>query len=182
MRTAGPTPTETVLRDAALAHLARYATSAANLRRVLERRIERWARAVEADAEARAMAGAAARAVVARLVAAGAVDDAAFAASRARRLTRSGRSARSVAAHLVARGVTDDALAAALPADPEREFAAAVAFARRRRIGPFGGAETDARRVLGMFARAGYGQDVAETVLRLDRETAEDILLRLRHP
>jgi regulatory protein len=182
MRSAGQTPTETTLRDAALAHLARYGTSAANLQRVLERRIARWAKAVEADAAARTAARDAACAVVARLVAAGAVDDAAFAAARARRLTRSGRSARSVAAHLLARGVTDEALAGALPADPGREFAAAVAFARRRRIGPFGSEEVDPRRPLGMFARAGYGQDIAEMVLRLDREAAEDILLRLRQP
>ena len=40
-----PPPDDAALHDAALAHLARYATTEANLRRVLGRRIDRWARA-----------------------------------------------------------------------------------------------------------------------------------------
>jgi regulatory protein len=180
MRSPGQPPTEASLRDAALAHLARYGTSAANLLRVLERRIERWARETDAEPGARDTARMAARAVVARLAAAGAVNDAAFAVARARGLTRSGRSARSVAAHLAARGVPAAAVAAALPEDPARELAAAIAFARRRRIGPFRSGEADIRRELGMFARAGFGQDIAEQALRLDPDDAEAMLLRLR--
>ncbi|MDE2575859.1 MAG: hypothetical protein KGL55_11180, partial [Rhodospirillales bacterium] len=76
-------PTPTALHEAALAHLARYAATAAGLVRVLDRRVERWARAGAADAEAVAAARRAVREEVARLVAAGLVDDAAFAAGRA---------------------------------------------------------------------------------------------------
>jgi regulatory protein len=180
MRPPGKPPTEASLRDAALAHLARYGTSAANLLRVLERRIERWARETDAEPVARDTARKVARVVVAKLAAAGAVNDAAFAAVRARSLTRSGRSARSVAAHLAARGVAVEVLAEALPEDPARELAAAIAFARRRRIGPFRAGEADIRRELGMFARAGYGQDTAEQALRLDQDAAEAMLARLR--
>jgi regulatory protein len=188
MRPAGPppTPTEASLHDAALAHIARWATPAARLQLVLERRIERWAFAVEAEPETRAAARAAARAVVARLVASGAVDDAAFAVARAGRLSRAGRSSRAVAAHLAARGVDAAATQAALPDDPQRELAAALAYARRRRIGPFARAEahdeTTARRELGMFARAGYSRDIAGQVLRMDAETAEALVQRLRRP
>jgi regulatory protein len=67
-------------------------------------------------------------------------------------------------------------------ADPQRELAAAVAFARRRRIGPFRKGDADPRRELGMLARAGYGQEVAEAALRLDAEAAEALLARLRAP
>jgi regulatory protein len=44
-----------------LQHLARYATTEAGLRRVLERRIERWARAAEMERDAAALAAATAR-------------------------------------------------------------------------------------------------------------------------
>jgi regulatory protein len=180
MRPAGPPPTEASLHDAALSHLARWGTSAARLVTALDRRIERWANAAEAAPEARSAARAAARAVVARLVAAGAVDDSAFATARVRSLTRAGRSARSVSAHLAARGVDAATRHAALPADPERELAAAIGFARRRRIGPFRRAAADLPRELGMFARAGFARDIAEQALRLDPDAAEALLTRLR--
>ena len=66
---------------------------------MLANRVRRWARAAEAegqDTEAGLHEGlAAARRVAAAMVAAGAVDDAGFAAARARRLARSGRSRRA---------------------------------------------------------------------------------------
>ncbi|MFO0188642.1 MAG: hypothetical protein ACK55J_18735, partial [Alphaproteobacteria bacterium] len=91
-RAAGPPPNAARLREAALAHLARFAATEAGLRRVLERRVARWARAAEAEGQPReAIAASAAAltteiAIIAQsLVAAGAVTDAAFAERRARR-------------------------------------------------------------------------------------------------
>lgn len=176
-RPAPEAPTEDSLRAAALAYLARFAATEAALLRVLDRRIARWAAATpEADKAVLAQARAAARAIAAEFVAAGAVDDAAFADSRARRLTRAGRSHRAVSAHLAARGV------AAPEIDPERELAAAAMFARRRRIGPFRAtsAEADHARELGMMARAGFGRSVAERALRLDIAEADALIQRLR--
>src|SRR5215472_5769392 len=98
-------PHEASLHEAALRHLARYAVTEEGLRRVLDRRVDRWAWAAGAEPETIATAKRAVRVVVARLVAAGAVDDAAFAAARARRLARSGHSRQGIAAHLAARGV-----------------------------------------------------------------------------
>jgi regulatory protein len=180
---AGPPPDVTRLHEAALAHLARYATTQTGLIRVLERRVERWARAADADAEMRNTARAAVRIVVARLAASGLVDDVAFAQSRARSLTRAGRSRRAVAAHLAARGIAGDTLRDALPSDGDAELSAAVACARRRRIGPFrtdASAPPDLRRELGMLARAGFAQDLAPRVLRMDLAAAEDLIIRLR--
>jgi regulatory protein len=94
-RAAGPPPNAARLREAALAHLARFAATEAGLRRVLERRIARWSRAAEAEGQPReaiATAIAALRVEIASLaksrVAAGAVNDAVFAEGRARRLDR----------------------------------------------------------------------------------------------
>ncbi|HEY2133258.1 MAG TPA: RecX family transcriptional regulator, partial [Acetobacteraceae bacterium] len=104
-------------------------------------------------------------------------------ASRARSLTRGGRSRRAVAAHLLARGVSGEALRAALPGDPETELAAALALARRRRIGPFRAGEADEdgrRKELGMLARAGFAQDVAARALAMDADAAEALVIGLR--
>ncbi len=201
-RRAAPTlsgpPDEAALYEAAMAHVARYATTQAGLARVLNRRVDRWARAVgensddpeaptdpEALAAAVAAARLAVRAAVARLVALGAVNDAAFAASRARSLGRAGRSRLAVAAHLAAHGIDKAIAQAALPDDPAAERNAAVLLARRRRIGPFRRVPADPelrRRELGMLARAGFPQPVAEAVLDMPPDEAEALVLRLRQP
>ncbi len=166
------------LHEAALRHLARYAATAAGLTRVLDRRIARWAATEGPEAEVTADARRTARAVVARLVEAGAVDDAGFAAARAQRLARSGRSRRAVAAHLAARGVDAETAQAALTGD---ELVSALVQARRRRIGPFRVTEADAdgrRRELGMLARAGFPRDVAERALAMPAAEAEALVAR----
>jgi regulatory protein len=188
-RPLGTAPDADGLRDAALDYLARYAATEAGLRRVLERRIDRWARrAAGSDAETVAAQAAAARTivheVVARLLAAGAVNDAAYAESRARSLVRAGRSRRAVAAHLVAKGVDPAAARAALPEDDASELGAALVLARKRRIGPFrvGGSPDEAgrRRELGVLARAGFGQYVARRALAMDPDEAETLVNRFR--
>ncbi len=186
----GSPPDAAQLHAAALAYLARFATTEAGLRRVLERRVARWERAAEAERGAGAVAEAAkaARAliasIVARLAAAGAVDDAAFASARAHRLTRAGKSRRAVAAHLAAKGVDAQAAATALGSDSDGELDAALALAARRRIGPFRpGAPPDAAgklRELGVLARAGFPREIAYRALALDRTEAEERLARLR--
>ncbi|MFT8244759.1 RecX family transcriptional regulator [Roseomonas sp. BN140053] len=187
---AGPPPGGASLREAALNHLAKFSSTEANLVRVLGRRIARWAQRASAEGqpgEAVAAAVAAARAeavTVARaMVSAGAVDDAAFAASRARRLSRAGRSRRAVAAHLAAKGVAPATAADTLEAAETDEVAAALAHLRRRRQGPFAvNPPDDAARLkaLGALARAGFPRDVAERALELDPEAAEARLIAAR--
>jgi regulatory protein len=158
------------------------------LRRVLARRVDRWARAAEqageADVAPRAAAAKSAIAEIARkLAAAGTVDDAAFAESRARRLLRTGRSRRAALAHLAQKGVDAETAAAALPEGAESELDAALAFCRRRRIGPFARAATDAearRKALAALARGGFAHGVARRALAMDPTEAEDRLLAAR--
>src|ERR1700761_2490097 len=136
---------EAGLRALGLDYATRYGGTTAAMARIPARGIHRWEKAMlgtgEAEpgviaAEAAALKEAAAR-VVASLAAIGAVDDAAFAESRARRLRRSGRSRRAVLAHLGAKGVGASLAGAAVPEDEVAEFAVALACARRRRVGPF---------------------------------------------
>ena len=186
-RAAGPPPNAARLREAALAHLARFATTEVGLRRVLERRIARWARAAEAEGQAREAIAAATAALhveitslAQSLVVAGAVDDAAFAESRARRLARSGHSRRAIAAHLAAKGIETETAAAALPEGEEAELLAAIAFCRRRRLGPFARVAPDAParvKALAALARGGFAQGVARRALSMDPTEAEEMLL-----
>lgn len=187
-----PAPDAATLHDAALTYLARYASTEAGLLRMLERRIDRWVRLAQppdADRDAvaahTAAAKQAAREVVARLAAAGAVSDAAFAESRVRSLVRAGRSQRAIGAHLAAKGVRPETQRSVLPENTaEAELAAALVLARRRRIGPFRtGDPPDAagrRRELAIFARAGFPQSVAARALDTDAAEAEALVNLLR--
>jgi regulatory protein len=117
--------------------------------------------------------------VVAALATAGAVNDVAFAESRARRLRRSGRSRRAVLAHLGAKGVGAEAAGQAAPEDEAAELAAALIFARRRRVGPFAreeGEPQDRARILMAFGRAGFSGAVARRALDCEPAEAEQIL------
>ncbi len=149
-----PPLTATTLRDLALRYVGKYATSEAKLRRYLSRKLfERgWSEdgAPQVDA------------VVARLADLGYVDDRVFAEGRARNLGGRGFGARRVAADLGAAGVARD-LAAEVAATGDA-YAVALAFARRRRLGPFDPNPPDPDRRRKAFAtmmRAGHG--VAET-------------------
>lgn len=199
-----PPPQRASLREAALAHLARFGTTRQGLEQVLLRRLARWAQkamregdCAEAVAEQVAALHPVVAGVVEDMVRLGAVDDAVFARSRVRRLVRSGRSGRAVQAHLAAKGVTpavrDEALDMAVgtltPA--ERELCAALVLARKRRLGPFCVEQADPdesevsgmarqNRALGVFARAGFARDVAQRVLEMQTEEAEDWMDRLR--
>ena len=179
-RTPGPAPDEAALSQAALTHLARYGATQAGLLSVLTRRVQRWARAAEALPEQTEDALQAARAVVARLAKAGAVNDALFAESRARSLHRAGRSRRAITAHLQAKGVP--AALAALPEDPAAELEAALLYAARRRIGPFRAVPDPSARArdLARLARAGFSAAAAMTALGLSQAQAQAQALRAR--
>jgi regulatory protein len=177
-------PTDQVLHDAAVNHLARYGATQAGVVRVLDRRIARWAQAT-GDTDGRATAAkAAARAIVAKLAASGAVDDTAFAASRARSLQRAGKSGRAIGAHLAAKGVPSALAHEAVPDDEAHEVAAAAIHARKRRIGPFRTAAADSpeirRRELGNMARAGFSHGIARAALALSRDEAEALITQFR--
>ena len=175
---ARPPPDAASLREAALHYLARYATTETGLRRVLLRRIDRWTR--QADGEAARDQAAAAReavpAVVARMVALGLINDAAFAETRAQSLALGGRSRRGIAMKLAAKGIAPDQVAAVLPQGEESELLSALILTRKRKIGPFRRAEEDGKRAFGVMARAGFSREIARRALEMPREQAEDAL------
>jgi regulatory protein len=169
-------PDEPTLFEAAINHLARYAATEVGLKRVLARKIDRWARLQEnADPDTLAADASAAKSaipkVILRLKSANILNDTNFAASRAKRLTREGKSRRHTLAHLAAKGIAANTAAATLAEDPERELAAACAYLRRRRAGPFGDAPE--LKTLSAMARAGFTQSTAKQAMLMDKEEAE---------
>jgi len=160
------------LERAALHYLERFASSAENLRRMLMRRVERSARAHGTDRETGAAWVAE---IVESSVRSGLVDDRSYAEGRALTLFRRGASSRAIRAQLRAKGVADDDIQAALARLAEEaaepETAAAAAYARRRRLGPYrAAAERTARREkdLAAMARAGFAYDLARRIIDAD--------------
>ena len=160
----------------ALGYLGRYASSAENLRRVLIRRARRHA--PEATQQVRAQIDA----IVARYRESGLLDDAAYAAARMASLHRRGDSLRAMRARLAGKGIPAEVAAEAISGlrknAPDPDIAAACAFARRRRLGPFRRAAADRQRELAAFARAGFSRRVAEAVLDCGDVEAVEALAR----
>lgn len=162
------------LEAIALFHLERFASSSANLRRVLMRRVQRSAQLHGTDPAAGAEA---VEALIARFLRSGLLDDKLYAEARAARLHRRGASARKIAASLAEKGIDRELIGVALDeadgeagysARPGGDLAAAAALARRRRLGPYRTPESRAdfrQKDLGTLARAGFGRAVAERVL-----------------
>lgn len=172
--------TERRLRNIALAYLGRYEASAARLAAILNRRIDRAARLRGEDPDdARRLVAP----IVEAMIALGYVDDARYTRIKAQSLL-----ARGVAPRLVVRKLARDGIDRTLaeaeirtlaPAGDETgaTLAAAIALARRRRLGPYRAdpatRTTMRQRDFGTLARQGFDPDTARRVL--DAETCEDL-------
>jgi regulatory protein len=156
--------TEAYLQRAALAYLERFASSAANLKRVLQRRVARRCRLRGEDPEAFAPL---VEAVVEKSRRSGLVDDAAYAEARVATLRRRGGSARAIRAKLAQKGIDRTTIAEALPEEPDAEENAAHALARRRRLGPYRAEDRAPAREkdLAALARAGFSFEIARRVI-----------------
>jgi regulatory protein len=168
--------TERRLANIAKYYLQRYSTTAAHLRSVLLRRVDKSLKA-EGTKTTRSEMVAWVDDLVARLVTAGAVNDRLFADGLTARLRRLGKGPGVIRARLQAKGISADVIKTMLEdtattADgQDAAFVAALAYARRRRLGPFRVGPTDrdtARKDLGALARAGFSLDIARQVLAHD--------------
>lgn len=157
------------LEKSALYYLGRYAASSAHLKRLLLAKVARSARFHGTDAEAGA---AAVEQLIVRLIRIGLLDDAAYAAARARSLQRRGASARATRGKLAQKGLDPELIARALAGlgdeSREPELSAALAFARRRGLGPYrqaGERREKRERDLAALGRQGFDLDLARRVI-----------------
>ena len=170
---AGKTPrkiTAQRLENMALHYLGRYASSSANLRRVLMRKVARAALAHDSDpAEGVKLI----EDLIARYLRSGLIDDRAYAAQKAASLQRRGASRFGIKGKLRQKGVTGALIDDALQGLEQQgggasELASACALVRRRRLGPY--REKSKRQEmrdkdLAALSRAGFSFEVARRVL-----------------
>ncbi len=182
-----PPPLDAARLEAlALAYVARFATSAARLETYLLRKLRGrgWAPGRQqewldedlpgdadmdhgdvavAEAELRSTVAA----LVARFVAAGYIDDQAFASTRSSGLQRRGYGRRHISQALGQAGIAADVAMAVLPGEAAGRRAA-LALARKRRLGPFGAGplERAARaKQIAILLRAGHRLDSARELV-----------------
>jgi regulatory protein len=151
----------------ALRYVARFATSAARLEAYLARKLKErgWAGEPEEEGENRGTEKAAE--IVARFVAAGYVDDEAYARARSGSLARRGYGQRRIDMALDAAGIAGDLREAVRGGEGEQRRSA-LSLARRRRFGPFGREPADRatrEKQLAAMARAGHRLDMARELV-----------------
>lgn len=148
------------LERLALFYAGRYATTRARLSAYLRRKLaERgWSRAGQPPVER----------LVERFVALGYVDDGAFAAAKAVSLARRGYGERRLNEALRAAGIAEEDAEAAREVARGEAYAAALRFAKRRRIGPYasGAADPSIRgKAAAAMLRAGHSVQIVRRVL-----------------
>lgn len=158
------------LRTAAFAYIGRYATTAANLRRVLERKVRRI-EGVSVEAAVPLIDD-----VIGFCTANGLVDDAAFAAMKIATGRAKGLSRAKLRATLAQKGVPADLAAAELP-DAD-DVGGALRLARRKRLGPWRTRSLDNAETkdAASLARSGYPPSIAWRVARMSMDEAETVL------
>jgi regulatory protein len=162
-RRASPPLDESKLNELALRYVGRFATTRAKLRSYLARKIRErgWEGAREPD-----LAG-----IAERFAEQGYVDDAAYALAKSEALTGRGYGKRRVLENLRAAGVEEDDGASAREHADAQAVAAALRFAKRRRIGPFAAqAPRDPKereKALGAMIRAGHSFGLARAIIAL---------------
>jgi len=146
----------------ALRYVERYATTRGRLADYLRRKIRErgWDGDVSPDPAALAQ----------RMADLGYVNDRLFAESKAGAMGRRGLGARRVGQALRHAGIDDADLGAVRPAVEADTVLSAIAFARRKRIGPFAremAERPEQERQLAAMLRAGHGLDLARRIVRM---------------
>ncbi len=170
-------PTEESLRERALKYLSRFASSRANLRRVLLRQCKRYIQknALEQTDQQWVLLDQMIARLSDDLERIGLLNDQEYANTKTRSLRRRGGSRRKIKAKLQEKGISTDVIDNAILSHSEgqqarAELEAAITLAKRRRIGPF--RKQDRRdfrqKDMAILARAGFSYEVAIKIIGLD--------------
>lgn len=149
------------LEKLALRYVERFATSRGRLTAYLDRKLREYGVSGEVDSAA----------VAERMAARGYVDDAAYAEARAASMTRRGYGSRRITEALRHAAIDAEQIAPIVDGLPAEQ--AALAFARRRRIGPFANAPAERperERQIAALMRAGHGYALARRIVEASSE------------
>jgi regulatory protein len=157
--TPAPPLNTATLERLALRYVERFATTRAKLASYLHRKLRErdWEDADPPPVDQ----------LVDRIARLGYVDDRAWAEAKSAAMTRRGLGARRVQQALHHAGVTGDDAAAAMPEGDEHAIESALAFARRKRIGPFAREAADRAQIerqVAQMARAGHAPGLARRI------------------
>jgi regulatory protein len=150
------------LERIALRYVERYATTRAKLAAYLTRKIRERGWAGEVGPSPAELAQ--------RMAALGYVDDRLFAEAKAGAMSRRGLGGRRITQALRAAGIEEEDAETVVPVVEANAAASAIAFARRRRIGPFGREAVDRsqqEKQLAAMLRAGHAYDLARKIVRM---------------
>ncbi|MGH0003290.1 regulatory protein RecX [Pseudovibrio ascidiaceicola] len=163
------------LRRAALHYLNRYSASEGSLRRVLKRKIDKRAR--EADEDPHEFYELI-EPVVTFCRDHRFVDDLQFAQSKIRSATVKGKSKSRIKLELNSKGVSGEDIQTAFEDEKHDDQRAAIAYAKRRRLGPWRTKPKEERRdkELGSLIRSGFPYSLAQKIIDMTLEEAEDII------
>jgi len=148
------------LEDLALRYVGRYATSRAKLVGYLSRKVRERGWGADSEPDFDALAN--------RFSELGYVDDAAFALAKSQSLTGRGYGKRRLEERLRLAGIGDEDGSAAREHADANAVDAAIRFAERRRIGPYGASDGDPRtreRSLAAMVRAGHSFNLARVIV-----------------
>jgi regulatory protein len=153
------------VRQLALHYAARYLTSRARLTRYLERKVREaeWGEAEAPDIIA----------IVDQLAEMRYIDDDAFVRAKASALRRKGWSQSKIRWTLLSDGIGRELIDDQNILEEADEFATAIRFAQRKRLGPFFKGELRpnySSRWLGALLRAGHSASVARRVLAMSAQ------------
>jgi regulatory protein len=156
------------LEELALRYVGRYATSRAKLVGYLARKVRErgWNGSDVPDFEA----------IASRFCELGYVDDAAYALAKSQSLTNRGYGKRRLEERLRTAGIGEEGTAAREHADAHA-VDAALRFAERRRIGPFGSSGGDPHqreKAIAAMVRAGHSFSLARTIVSWPEGVAID--------
>lgn len=162
---------KTYLENAALFYLQRYATSSANLKRILARKIDRSCRHHQDNPEDFLPL---VDELLLRYQGSGLLNDSLYAQNRVMSLRRQGLSKQAIFAKLNAKGLSKTHIETALAEiDDEHqnpELHAALQYARRKKLGVFRikppKNEKTPQNELASMGRAGFSYDIAKRALK----------------
>ncbi len=174
--------TRQYLHNAGLYYLERYAASSAHFEFIMKRKIMKSC-AHHTD-QSQEDCYALLRDLIKKFQDLGLLDDAQYTKAMVQSLRRQGKSKRFIFAKLSSKGVPVELTEQHLQTYDEdfghernSERYAALVYSRKKRLGPFHSRkETPYEKALGSLARAGFSYEIAQDVLGLSYEEAQEIL------
>ncbi|MBX2834662.1 MAG: RecX family transcriptional regulator [Micavibrio sp.] len=165
--------TRDYLHNAGLFYLQRFSSSSGNFRKVMQRKIYKSCQAHPDQDES--ACNEILEDVINRFIESGLLNDELYARSTVSSMRRSGKSKRQIESKLMIKSMKQNQIKQAIETYEEEsdnhndELAAALIFARKKRLGQFSQSEVrDVKKELATFARAGFSYNTAQKALNTD--------------